>query len=192
MPIRIDRVYTKGGDKGETSLVGGKRLRKSHPRIDAYGQVDELNAVIGICRSFLTHSSLKKEIIKNIDEHLGKVQQDLFDMGADLATPPGHKGAKPKLKPERIKEMEKMMDQWQESLDTLTSFVLPGGSLLPSHIHFARTICRRAERKVVQLHEKEEILGETLTYLNRLSDFLFVLSRFVAKNLGEAEVLWEY
>lgn len=195
MAVRIDRVYTKAGDTGSTSLVGGVKVAKSHLRLEAYGTVDELNAVVGLCRAHTSVMAGPKDLSKELDADLSAIQQDLFNLGADLATPidvEKLKNTAAKLMEPRVEALEGRMDVWQESLKPLTSFVLPGGSAVPASLHLARTVCRRAERDVVRLAEREKILGPAIVYLNRLSDFFFVASRYVAHRLGEPEVLWKY
>lgn len=195
MAVRIDRVYTKTGDEGKTALIGGQRVEKNHLRIEAYGTVDELNAVLGLIVAQVTHMPGPHDLVDEILEIMAWLQQDLFNMGADLATSePYQKEKNPaaKLSAERIAAMEATMDRWQETLAPLKSFVLPGGGLISAHLHLARVVCRRAERCVVTLAKAEAVLGPALVYLNRLSDFFFVMARMVSKRLGEPENLWKY
>ncbi len=164
---RITKVYTKTGDKGLTSLVGGERVSKASLRVDSYGDVDELNAVLGIIRS---HG-----VDDEINSLLVNIQNDLFIMGADLASPPDIEV--PRVSAESIRNLENWIDRFLEELDPLKEFILPSGNTGGSYLHFARTISRRAERKVVKLMEEEDIGEYVLIYLNRLSDLLFVMAR---------------
>ena len=174
-----------------TGLIGGKRVPKTAQRIEAFGAVDELNAAIGVARAINAERSLPS-VRQEIEEHLSRVQNKLFDIGSVLALAP-------KIKPlsrmpvggKDVKRLEQAMDGWQKGLPALRSFVLPGGGLLPSALHVARTVCRRAEREVLRLAAKEATPDISVIYLNRLSDFLFVLSRWTAKNSGEPELLWD-
>ena len=176
--IKLDKIYTKGGDKGKTSLVGGSRVSKSNDIIDAIGNVDELNALLG-----LVVCDLKKPFISTLKD----IQNDLFDIGADLATPINKKGTALRINKDYIVYIEKEIDKINNNLPPLNSFVLPGGSKISSIIHLARTVNRRCERSVVKLNEKQKVNIEVLKYLNRLSDYLFVLARA----LNKKEVLWK-
>ena len=189
--MRLTKIYTKTGDKGETGLAGGTRVPKDSDRIEAYGTVDELNSVLGIVRCFLKEAS-GNEALKKIDPRLYKIQNILFIVGADLATAPGK--TSPGLvtvQDKQVAELEHWIDEWQEDLKPLPEFILPGGGKAASFLHEARTVCRRAERLVVRLSRKEAVRLEVIRYLNRLSDALFVLARWVSKTLGEEEVLWD-
>ncbi|WP_127845252.1 cob(I)yrinic acid a,c-diamide adenosyltransferase [Psychroflexus aestuariivivens] len=184
------KIYTKTGDKGTTALFGGTRVPKHHIRIDSYGTVDELNANIGLVRD------------QNIDEHskstLEKIQDKLFTVGAILATDPEKAKLKngkerlniPKISKEDVQFLETEIDKMNEDLPEMTHFVLPGGHPSVSHCHVARTVCRRAERISAALHEIEAFDELVLQYLNRLSDYLFVLSRKIAKDVNAEEVKW--
>ena len=178
------KIYTKTGDDGETSLFGGKRIPKHSLRIETYGTVDELNAQIGIVRSL--------KPIAGIDPLLEKLQADLFILGADLATPISTQEPSRvrRIAVDEITLLEKNIDRLQEHLPALHSFVLPGGSPVASHLHSARTICRRAERFVSKLGAEEPIGALPLIFLNRLSDFLFVLARYANSVDGVGETLW--
>mgnify|MGYP001403994450 FL=1 len=176
--VKLDKIYTKGGDKGKTSLVGGSRVSKSNDIIDAIGNVDELNALLG-----LAVCDLKKPFISI----LKNIQNDLFDIGADIATPINKKGTVLRINKNYIFYLEKEIDKINNNLPTLNSFILPGGSKISSIIHLARTVNRRCERSVVKLNEKQKVNIEVLKYLNRLSDYLFVLARA----LNKKEVLWK-
>lgn len=180
------KIYTKTGDKGETGLFGGERVRKDHPRIVAYGDVDELNAAIGSARS------LNKD--PEVDRILGRIQNDLFDVGALLATPKKENlqgRASSFIGPKDVTVLEEAIDRWDRELPPLRNFILPGGSGLAATLHLARTVCRRAEREVVALAEKESVEEEILIYMNRLSDFLFVLARWINFKEGVQETPWE-
>ena len=188
--VRINKVYTRTGDEGDTGLVGGRRVAKEHPRIEAYGTVDELNSVIGLCRSFLAQKKRSKHRDK-LDLILEATQQRLFDIGSELATLPGDEyEGQVKVPTEETHWMEEVIDLMNDDLDPLKSFILPGGTPLNAFLHQARTVCRRAERTVLRLHRDEEVSSEIRTFLNRLSDFLFVCGRWVTVTLGEEEVLW--
>ena len=177
------KIYTKTGDKGETSLFGGERVSKDELRIEAYGTVDELNSVIGSARAFNDNGEM--------DLILGEIQYRLFVLGADLATPNGGGNTSvPRVSAEDVAIVEKKIDEIEARLDPLKSFILPGGSKAASLLHQARTVCRRAERRVVSLSKRGETSEETLIYLNRLSDFLFVLARYANKIGKVAETLW--
>ena len=192
MAIRIDRVYTRGGDKGETSLVGGQRIAKDSIRIESYGTVDELNAVLGVARvanrDLPSASAADRD---KLDAILFRIQNELFNLGSDLATLPGDRHPKqPVIEAHHVAFLEATIDELNAGLAELTSFVLPGGGLVGAHLHQARTVCRRAERLVTTLGRQEAVGEECLVYLNRLSDLLFVLSRWAAKVRSEPETLW--
>ena len=192
MAIRINRVYTRGGDKGETSLVGGQRIAKDSIRIESYGTVDELNAILGVVR--ITNRDLpgaSPEARETLDTILFRIQNELFNLGSDLATLPGDRHPKqPVIEAHHVAFLESTIDELNAGLPELTSFVLPGGGLVGAHLHQARTVCRRAERLVTTLGRQEEVGEECLVYLNRLSDLLFVLSRWAARVRSEPEALW--
>lgn len=178
------KIYTKTGDSGTTSLLGGARVSKAHIRIEAYGTVDELNSYIGLLRDQEVNSS-RKDFLKNI-------QDRLFTIGADLATEPGKdKVVKPDLLDSDIEALEQVMDAMDDQLPPLTSFVLPGGDQSVSYSHIARCVCRRAERICIALNDQEPVSALVLKYLNRLSDYLFVLGRMMAQELDAEEVKWE-
>jgi cob(I)alamin adenosyltransferase len=192
MPIRITRVYTRTGDRGETALVGGTRVPKDAARIEAYGAVDELNAALGLARAFNAERLSEGEGHRWLDETLRRLQNELFDLGSELATPEDavYEGMH-RIGDAQVRELEKLIDQCQKELPPLKSFVLPGGGRIGAALHQARTICRRAEREILRLSRAEPLAEWPLRYVNRLSDLLFVLSRWVAKRLGEPEYLWE-
>lgn len=181
--VVLNRIYTKTGDAGQTSLGDGKRVSKTDPRIEAYGTVDEANAAIGVAR--LHASGL-------VDEMLGRIQNDLFDVGADLAVPPQESeeaGKKLRVSEAQVSRLETEIDQLNAHLAPLTSFVLPGGTPGAAYLHVARTVTRRAERLAVALAGTQPVGVTTIKYLNRLSDFLFVAARFV-NDKGGRDILW--
>jgi cob(I)alamin adenosyltransferase len=189
--MRIHKVYTRTGDQGMTDLVGGERVAKDSLRIESYGTVDELQSVLGMLRAALSES-IEEFDSRAIVGHIHRIQQDLFDLGSTLSTPPQHMDrVKNPITPERIAWLEETMDRWNEELPPLRSFVLSGGGRFSALGHVARTVCRRCERTVLRLAREEEVPPEPLRYLNRLSDFLFVLARHLAKERGEDEPLWE-
>ena len=180
------KIYTKTGDRGDTGLFGGGRVPKDHPRVEAYGEVDELNATLGLARSI--------ELMPRIDEVLAPVQRDLFAIGALLATPDREKMRqhleKARIDEERIRELEQAIDDAERELEPLKAFILPGGTPKAAALHVARTVCRRAERRVVQLQHQDPIPDLAVIYLNRLSDLLFTLARLANKRAGAGEVTW--
>jgi cob(I)alamin adenosyltransferase len=190
--IRITRVYTRRGDRGETELVGGARVPKDHARIDAYGTVDELNAALGVARAFNAAERPASRPRRELDAILRKLQSELFDLGAELATPPASfvQGMF-RVGDAEIRALEETMDGCQKDLAPLQSFILPGGGRTSALLHVARTVCRRAERDVLRLMRGDEVGQGPLRYLNRLSDLLFVLSRWIGHHEGEREYLWE-
>jgi cob(I)alamin adenosyltransferase len=190
--IRITRVYTRRGDRGETDLVGGARAPKDAARIEAYGAVDELNAALGVARAFNAAEIDRAAVCRELDAILRRLQSELFDLGAELATPPeGFQTGMFRVGPAEVSALEQIMDRCQEDLEPLRSFILPGGGRVSALLHVARTVCRRAEREVVRLMRHEDVGDQPLAYLNRLSDLLFVLSRWTSHHLGEREYLWE-
>ncbi|RMD81795.1 MAG: cob(I)yrinic acid a,c-diamide adenosyltransferase [Candidatus Dadabacteria bacterium] len=193
MAVRINRVYTRKGDDGTTGLVGGRRVSKDDPRVVAYGEVDELSSVIGLARSILCSAPYRRRVAAaKLDRALAEVQQELFDLGSELATDP--RDARPqaiRIGPDHVTRLERRIDELQADLDPLSSFVLPGGGTAGSALHLARCVCRRAERAVVALVRSGGARPEVLRYLNRLSDLLFVEARWIAKKTGHREVLWE-
>jgi cob(I)alamin adenosyltransferase len=192
MPISITRVYTRTGDKGETALVGGKRIPKDSARIVAYGTIDELNVAVGLARTFNAERLADGEHHRWLDEVLRKIQNELFDLGSELATPAeAEYEGMVRASPEQVTALEELMDRCQQDLEPLRSFTLPGGGRINAFLHQARVVCRRAEREVLALSRLETINPSVLTYVNRLSDAFFVLSRWVAKRMGEPEYLWE-
>ncbi len=181
--VYLNRIYTKTGDAGETSLGDGSRVSKSHPRVVAYGSVDELNSVLGLAIAATLPEEIATQIIR--------IQNDLFDLGADLCVPES-KAAGPqslRVTAEQVAALEKLIDAANVRLKPLTSFILPGGTTAAAHLHHARTVCRRAEIAVIELAATETINTQTVIYLNRLSDLLFVLAR-VCNDNGNSDVLW--
>lgn len=181
--VKLTRIYTRGGDKGETSLTDGSRVPKDDPRVEAYGTVDEANAAIGLAR---LHAP------PDIDAMLARIQNDLFDLGADLSTPEGESKRQAgalRIVAAQVARLEAEIDALNAELKPLDSFVLPGGSPCAAHLHLARTVTRRAERIAVRLAAQGGVNPEALKYLNRLSDHLFVLARH-ANDKGAADVLW--
>lgn len=174
------KIYTRSGDSGSTSLFGGERVRKDHPRIEAYGTIDELNSAIGVARAAWPSSP--------IDHELHRIQSDLFEIGAFLAAPGSDSFPGPaKSRPE---ELEKGIDTMEEDLPPLRNFILPAGSPGAASLHLARTICRRAERLVVALDERDPGMTDVVVYLNRLSDYLFVAARFSNRKQWAPEIEW--
>ena len=180
--VKLTRIYTRGGDKGETSLGSGKRVAKHSRRVAAYGTVDEANAAVGMARLHTDGET---------DAMLARIQNDLFDLGADLSTPEGGGGAKGPLRilGAQVERLEHEIDAMNAELQPLDSFILPGGTELAAALHVARTVVRRAERLAVALADRETINPEAIKYLNRLSDHLFVLAR-TANDKGLSDVLW--
>ena len=192
MTISITRVYTRTGDRGDTALVGGKRVPKDSPRIVAYGTLDELNAVVGLARVFNAERLAEGAHHRWLDGVLRKIQNQLFDLGSELATPAEAAYAGMfRVGEGEVRELEALMDRCQKDLAPLKSFILPGGGRVHGFLHQARTVCRRAEREILALSRVEPIGEWPLRYVNRLSDTFFVLGRWVGKRLGEREYLWE-
>jgi len=181
--VKLNRIYTRGGDQGETSLGDGTRLEKHNVRVAAYGTVDEANATIGLARTVAG---------QDIGEVLDRIQNDLFDLGADLCTPQSGSKAKGALRitPAQVKRLEDEIDHLNEKLEPLTSFILPGGKSCAAYLHLARTVVRRAERFMTALAQEEPVNAAALEYINRLSDHLFVLARTVNDN-GASDILWQ-
>lgn len=186
--VKLTKIYTRGGDSGETSLGDGVRVPKDSIRVATYGAVDEANAAVGVVRTALKSAPVKDN---TTDDTLGRIQNDLFDLGADLCTPEEGKRSAGALRvtPEQSVRLEKEIDTINGALAPLNSFVLPGGSAAAAHLHMARTITRRAERLVVTLARETNVNPAVITYLNRLSDLLFVLARHCNED-GARDVLW--
>lgn len=176
------KIYTKKGDKGETSLIGGKRVNKSHARLHAYGTVDELNSYVGLLRDSIEDKSIRAELLE--------IQDRLFTLGSLLAATPDSKMELPSLSEADIKSLEDSIDSMNEVLPEMRSFILPGGHKTVSLCHVARTICRRAERWTIAVNEDEMVSHLILAYLNRLSDYFFVLSRYMSNILNVSENPW--
>lgn len=192
MSIYISRVYTKGGDLGETSLVGKHRVRKDSPRIESYGNVDELNAVVGLLRRANQDEAGPDEWKQALDAIAARVQSELFNLGSLLATlPEDMHPQQPRIEPRHTQQLESEIDRYNAELPPLRSFTVPGGGWVSSYMHLARTVCRRAERGVVSLAAVESVDEEAIRYLNRLSDAFYVFGRYNAKARGEAEPLWQ-
>lgn len=179
------KIYTRTGDTGQTGLFGGGRVSKTHPRVEAYGDVDELNAALGLARAI--------DVMPRVDEILVSLQRDLFAIGALLATPDREKMKrqleKASIDERRIRELEQAIDDGDAELEPLKSFIVPGGTPKAAALHVARTVCRRAERRVIAL-DQEEIPAIVIVYLNRLSDLLFTLARVANRRAGAGEVTW--
>jgi cob(I)alamin adenosyltransferase len=193
MAIRLTRIYTRTGDKGLTALVGGKRVPKESGRLEAYGTIDELNSIVGIVRTYMPNYTQKfGDDFTWYSEMLRRIQNELFDVGSELATPDDaeYEGMH-RMGEGEIKQLEQEMDRMQKDLQPLNSFTLPGGGVLNAFLHQARTVCRRAERVCWVLRREEPINERLMAYVNRLSDHLFVQSRWVAKRLEEPEYLWD-
>lgn len=185
--VTLNKIYTRTGDAGETALGDGTRVAKHAPRVEAYGTVDEVNATVGLTRLVATHAP-------EIDGALARIQNDLFDLGADLCRPNMAKDVEAEYPVLRMTEaqvdrLEREIDGWNGGLQPLKSFVLPGGAPLAAHLHLCRTVCRRAERLAVALAGVEDVNEHAVKYLNRLSDWFFVASR-VANEMGARDVLW--
>lgn len=178
------KIYTRTGDEGETGLFGGGRVTKDDARVQAYGELDELNACIGLARA--------NQPERFTDDVLEQIQQELFDLGSELATKAGkeHKNPCAKMGKPQIERLETTIDQAEAELEPLTNFVLPGGSGVAAHLHVARTVCRRAERAIVALHCVEPVRPEVIRYVNRLSDLLFVLARRANRCVGVPDIPW--
>lgn len=184
------QIYTKTGDLGDTSLVGGMRVSKGNPRLEAYGTLDELNSVLGVLRAHL--NELKDQALAtSVEARLQMVQNNLFNIGSHLACDDRNLQSNlPGLKKEALTDLEKDMDAWESQLPTLREFILPGGSKLSSFGHLARTICRRAEREVVRLRDFATVDPDHIIFLNRLSDWLFLLCRIFNHSLGVKDIAW--
>ncbi len=189
--VKINKVYTRKGDAGNTQLVGGRPIAKDHPRVEAYGTVDELNTILGLVRSFNSQKPAGPRR-DGLDRLLQAIQQRLFDLGAQLATQPGdaYEG-QVFVTAQDVAWLERVIDTLNEELEPLDSFILPGGGPVTAFLHQARAVCRRSERLSVALGRQEAVGEHVVPYLNRLSDALFVLSRWVTATLDETELLWQ-
>jgi cob(I)alamin adenosyltransferase len=186
-PTPMPKIYTRTGDTGDTGLFGSPRVRKDNLRIEAIGDVDELNAVLGVARAELARTGAAAEI----DQVLARLQHQLFDVGAELATPDPAAGGTTLISDTQVAGLESVIDVHQARLEPLRQFILPGGSPTAAELHLARCVCRRAERRLVALAANAPIRGELLRYLNRASDLLFVLARAANSDAGEADVTWK-
>ena len=190
--MRISKVYTRTGDAGKTRLAGGQEVWKDSLRVETYGTVDELNSVIGLARVFNSDEGKTGDAVTRLEQSLRWIQNKLFDLGGILATAPGETFPNmPTVTAEHVQRLEVMIDEWQEDLEPLKEFILPGGGKVSGFLHQARTTCRRAERLCVALAREEDVDEHLVKFLNRLSDALFVLARWVAKTQDEPEYLWE-
>jgi len=188
--VRLTRIYTKSGDKGQTSLGNGTRVPKHALRVEAYGTVDEANAVVGLARLATAPGSPNGDA--EADAMLARIQNDLFDLGADLCTPAGENeqpGQALRITPEQVARLEAEIDAMNAALEPLNSFILPGGTPAAAHLHLARTVIRRAERLITQLAAEENVNPQAIAYANRLSDHFFVMARFMNQR-GKSDVLW--
>lgn len=192
MAVSLTRIYTRGGDAGETSLGRGERVAKHDIRVEAYGTTDEANSVIGLARNAIARTPSTDPSLAEADAMLGRIQNDLFDLGADLCTPEGKTKRDEqalRIVPSQVERLEREIDAMNAELQPLKSFILPGGSEAASWLHLARTVARRAERCMTRLAAEQPINPEAIKYVNRLSDHLFVLARRLNDN-GATDVLW--
>ena len=188
--IRINKVYTRTGDGGKTRIMGGEKRSKDDPRVESYGSVDELNSHLGLCRDLLIQQNRNE--FKGLINYIKTIQNELFNLGTQLAFPDWElKNNLPQIKKASITVLESEIDSANSNLSDLKSFILPGGSILNSQFHIARNICRRVERRVVTLGNVESVEAINIVYLNRLSDALFVWSRWISHILKDDENLWE-
>lgn len=193
--VYLSKIYTRSGDDGGTMLATGDRVGKDHQRIRSYGDIDECNSVIGMVRVELRRGDAAEknaELVARVDAELGRIQQELFNLGAELSTPMPE-GETPKLAvhDRHVDRLEQEIDAHNDVLEPLRSFILPGGGAIAAVAHLARTVCRRAEREIIALSRIEPVRPAAIRYVNRLSDYLFVLSRSLTHTLGEPEVLWD-
>jgi len=189
--VRLNRIYTKAGDGGQTRLVGGQKVGKDSLRLESYGTVDELSACIGLARTALESAGAPAGAAE-LATVLRRIQNELFNLGSDLATlPEDRHPQQPLIEARHVEALEREIDAWNEHLGELRSFILPGGGWVAAYLHLARTVCRRAERLTVRLAAGEGVGAQVVPYLNRLSDALFVMSRHASRIYGEPEPLWE-
>jgi cob(I)alamin adenosyltransferase len=189
--IRLTKIYTKAGDHGQTRLVGGQKVAKDSPRIECYGTVDELMACLGLARTAVEQPGAPPGAAE-LAATLRRVQNELFNLGSELATlREDLHPQQPVIQPRHVTALERQIDQWNQDLPELRSFILPGGGLVAAYLHLARTVCRRAERLAVRLAAVEPVGEQVIPYLNRLSDALFVASRHASRLYGQPEPLWE-
>jgi cob(I)alamin adenosyltransferase len=190
--MRITKVYTRTGDTGRTRLAGGQKVWKDSLRVEVYGTVDELNAIVGVVRAFNADGSGAKAHAARLERALRWIQNKLFDTGGILATVPGQAFKNmPRIEAKDVKRLERVIDGCQKDLAPLKEFILPGGGKVAALLHHARTVCRRAERECIRLSREEPVDPVLVKFLNRLSDALFVLARWVVKMQGGQELLWE-
>jgi len=190
--MRITKVYTRTGDSGKTRLAGGQQVWKDSLRVETYGTIDELNSSLGVVRVFNAESASHDPAVARLEEELRWIQNKLFDTGGILATVPGQTFENmPQVTAKDVIRLEKLIDECQEDLSPLKEFILPGGGKISGLLHQARTVCRRTERVCVGLSREEPVDPVIIQFMNRLSDALFVLARWVAKTQGEAEFLWK-
>ncbi|SDO81021.1 cob(I)yrinic acid a,c-diamide adenosyltransferase [Ectopseudomonas guguanensis] len=186
MGMRLSKIYTRTGDKGETGLADGRRVGKDHPRIEAIGELDTLNSQLGLLLADLEEAATTWPALEEISEVLSPCQHRLFDLGGELAMPEYQA-----LQPVEIERLEAAIDRWNEEVGPLENFILPGGSRLIAQAHVCRSLARSAERRCQHLNAVEPLRAEGLAYVNRLSDLLFVAARLIARRQGVAEVLWQ-
>jgi cob(I)alamin adenosyltransferase len=190
--VRLTKIYTRTGDTGTTRLVGGQIVPKEDLRIESYGTIDELNSILGLARDAMTRSSISEEHQGALESFFQATQNNLFNLGSDLATRIEDRWeGMPLINGKDTTALEQYIDTWNSVLTPLESFVLPGGNEVASQLHLARTVCRRAERRIVALGKQEELGKDVIPYVNRLSDTLFVLSRYVIYLCGDDELLWQ-
>ena len=192
--VYISKVYTRFGDQGNTMLASGDTVAKDSPRVRAFGDVDELNAFVGALRLAVLeeqHNSSRADFVASVEAALCRIQQELFNLGSELATNGDIPDSRPRIEQRHVDRLEAEIDELNDSLEPLRSFILPGGGKASVQAHLARTVCRRAERNVVELAREHELRSESRIYLNRLSDYFFVLGRVCAQAFGHDETLWE-
>lgn len=186
------KIYTRGGDKGQTSLVGGDRVPKDSIKVESYGTVDELNSIIGVARAFHSEEHQSTDDCKKVEAEFKRMQNNLLNIGSYLATPQDKRSDKtPIISEEEVKHLEEFIDKMTKDLNPLTTFILPSGGKISSFLHHARTVCRRAERRITTLSSEEDINPILRKYVNRLSDTLFTLARWEAYNHNEPEYYWK-
>lgn len=185
------KVYTKTGDKGKTGLIGGKRVWKDSPQIEAYGTVDELNSVLGVLQGLTLETELSTEVKSKLTNLLTKIQNELFNLGSQLAQSSTAPQSLPAIRQKEVKDLENLIDLLEKDLPPLKQFILPGGNTLSGMIHLARSVCRRAERRCIELFKENIIAPISIVYLNRLSDTLFVLARWTHHQLRLKEIPWQ-
>ena len=184
------KIYTKRGDKGETGLYGDQRVSKDHPRVRVYGDFDELNATLGVVLATLDQDESSKWLKGPFYERLRRIQGELLQLGAELATPAGRKVPSPLIQEAHVTALENEIDEMEAVLPKQTHFLLPGGSVISATLHLARTVTRRAERELVAFHHNDAVRGEVLEYVNRLADYLFVCARYANHEAGAREIFW--